>query len=906
VHALLVLSLLWPAAAARAQTADPAAVGRWGPLQTWPASLTHAHLLPTGKVLVFGEFDQGHDAPLLFDPATGALGRAAHADYNVFCAGHSFLPDGRLLVTGGHVHSHVGESEARIYDPWADAWSPVPDMNDRRWYPTNTTLGTGEVLVLSGETTDSGVINELPQVFSAETNGWRDLTTARLKLPYYPRTFLAPNGRVVLTGPAQRTRWLDTAGTGTWLDLGPRLSGGRSYGPAVLLDGKALLVGGGDPPLATTEVLDLTLPSPRWAWGAPMAAARRQHNATLLPDGTVFVNGGSSATGFDEEGGAVLTPEAYDPATDTWARWAPNARYRGYHSASLLLPDGRVLTGGGRHDTTVEVFSPPYLFRGPRPAVTDAPARVHPGGTFHVATPDGADVRKVTLLAPGSVTHAFDQHARLLTLPFTPAAGGGLEVTAPASNDAAPAGPYLLFLVNAQGVPSVGRWVQLASAPPRLRKVVALSDAWRYDDRGVDPGPAWTQLAFDDAGWKSGQGQLGYGEGDEVTRLVASPVQPSYYFRRRFTLAHPVSAAALEALYDDGIAVWVNGVLLFQRETGKGLSHGATASASTDNAFVRAELPLAPANPFRVGENVVAVMVKQVGLTSNDLSFALQLEVAEEREAPPPEEDAVALLSPNGGEMLTAGGTATVRWSTQGAARATVDLAFSADGGVTWEPLATGVPNTGSHAWTVPARPTVHGRVRVSSAQAPAVEDASDADFHVMAAPTRQRLVAYGDTWRFLDTNVAPPATWTSPAFDDGAWRSGPGQLGYGESDQRTTLTRTSPSQPTVYFRRKVRLEGPVHTATLRALYDDGVAVFVNGTPVFSRNVGRGLAHAAYASASADNAEDEAVLHLSPNPFVVGDNVIAVMVKQVGGTSPDLSFDLQLDVETHGGGMPGH
>ncbi len=193
-----------------------------------------------------------------------------------------------------------------------------------------------------------------------------------------------------------------------------------------------------------------------------MNTPRRQHNAVLLPDGTVLVVGGSQGSGFDNDDAPVLQPEVWNPATNRWTRLASQRTYRGYHSTALLLPDGRVLSAGGRHERTAEVFSPPYLFKGARPTISSAPGVVTPGTSFFVGTPDASRVTKVTLIALGSVTHAFDENQRLLTLGFT-RSSTGVTITAPASNALAPPGYYMLFLVNDAGIPSVARMVRIGT-----------------------------------------------------------------------------------------------------------------------------------------------------------------------------------------------------------------------------------------------------------------------------------------------------------------------------------------------------------------------------------------------------------------------------------------------------------
>jgi galactose oxidase len=132
----------------------------------------------------------------------------------------------------------------------------------------------------------------------------------------------------------------------------------------------------------------------------------------------------------------------------------------------LLLPDGRVLLtgsgegGGGFDQKTYEVYSPPYLFKGPRPTITAAPSGVAYGEAFQVQSPEAGSITKVTFIRLGSVTHAFDESQRLLSLSYT-VSGNALTVSAPANGNLAPPGHYLLSLVNGEGVPSVSKIIQI-------------------------------------------------------------------------------------------------------------------------------------------------------------------------------------------------------------------------------------------------------------------------------------------------------------------------------------------------------------------------------------------------------------------------------------------------------------
>jgi galactose oxidase len=439
-----------------ALTAD-AEVGQWSSVFPSPIVQLQLHLLPDGKVLSWGLVGD----PQVWDPATGAF-TAVPSPSLLFCAGHNFLPDGRLLVTGGHLSDDHGLPNTNLFDAATRSWQAAPPMARGRWYPTNTTLPDGEVLTVAGRD-ESGAAVTIPEVWNG--TGWRQLTTASLALEYYPRNFVAPDGRIFYAGEEQPSRWLDVSGTGGWSDGPPRnFSGWRSYGSAVMYEpGKVLYVGGGDPPTNTAEVIDLNAASPAWAFTSPMAYARRHSNATILPTGDVLVTGGTSAPGFNDPAGAVHAAELWNPATGTWTTLASNAVIRMYHSTSLLLPDGRVLhTGSGdgaraADERNYELYSPPYLFRGARPSLTGfTPTVVGYGQTLFLETPDGADIAKVTFIRTGSVTHAFDQATRFVPLAFSQVSGG-VSVSLPASRTTAPPGPYMLFLVNTSGVPSNGR-----------------------------------------------------------------------------------------------------------------------------------------------------------------------------------------------------------------------------------------------------------------------------------------------------------------------------------------------------------------------------------------------------------------------------------------------------------------
>lgn len=462
------------------------AEGHWSEVIRSEVVPIHMHLLPTGQVMYWDrhnhmlEFDGN---PRLWDPSTGTISMAAMTSYDLFCSGHSFLADGRLLVTGGHIEDGVGEDKASIYDPFTDSWTSIPNMNAGRWYPSNVTLSNGDVLVLGGsfQVDPPPELNPLPQIWQISNNSWRDLTSAQISKPpfadYYPFLYMAPNGKVFNAGPQKNTYYLDTSGTGEWTYVDDSSLKYRNYGSSVMYeDGKVLIVGGSEDadegvwtPTASAEVINLNDSTPVWDSSIePLHFARRQHNTTLLPDGKVLVTGGSSMAGFDEASGAVLAAEMWDPATETWTVMAAQTRYRGYHSNALLLPDGRVLVGGGGHPPDIgaeynfEIYSPPYLFKGARPVISNAPELVGYGEEFFIATPDAAAIEDVTLVRLSSVTHSFNQNQRFKRLDFVQTSGG-LTATLPDNPNLLPPGHYMLFILNNEGVPSVAEIIRIDS-----------------------------------------------------------------------------------------------------------------------------------------------------------------------------------------------------------------------------------------------------------------------------------------------------------------------------------------------------------------------------------------------------------------------------------------------------------
>jgi galactose oxidase len=487
--AVVLLVQAIPAIAPSSALAQPAVKGQWSPKFDTRNVMIHASLLPNGKVLFWGRREVGegldphNSTPRIWDPKTGIITETPKPGFNLFCGGHTFLSDGRLFVVGGHLSDSHGAPQAAIYDANVNTWSRIDDTIGGRWYPTAVTLPDGGVLVSFGSDKD-GNLNNTQQVW--KDNHWRTIVDFKVP-PLYPRMHVVPDGRVFMSGPNQLTQFLDTSGGGSWMPLSERVSHVlQDYAPSVLYaDGKTLYIGGGNAPLKDAEILDLSETPPRWKKTDDMHFARRQHNATLLPDGTVLVMGGTQGKGGESGGFNDLTPgqpirsaELWDPKTGHWTLLAKASVDRAYHSTAVLLPDATVLSAGGgeyRPNNAIDrpndpkdshkdaqIFSPPYLFRGSgaRPDISSAPDEVTYGETFKVTTSHPDQIGQVNWLRLSSVTHSFNSNQRINFLKFT-ADASSLSVTAPANAALCPPGHYMLFVLNKDNVPSVAKIIRI-------------------------------------------------------------------------------------------------------------------------------------------------------------------------------------------------------------------------------------------------------------------------------------------------------------------------------------------------------------------------------------------------------------------------------------------------------------
>ena len=479
---------------------DPAVIGRFDPVFDWPVMPIHMALLPDGRVMGFGSTTGGRQGAQLsyavWDPrlGTGAdsmllLPNTTGTD--ILCAGQAMLPStGELLIVGGDltvngVRNHAN-SDVNLFTPSSNLLTrQAVSMSQKRWYATAVTNGIGEQVVLGGmidKYVDTGLATgELvtpaltPEVYRRGI-GWRRIAGAASATAfaaategwYYPRAWLGADGRIFMLSHAGAMYHVTTSGEGRIDTAAAAAPPGESMMPAVMFQPGKILALRND---RRAVVIDIGQPdNPSVSASAEPSWHRRYGNTTLLADGKVWANGGTNL--LNDLAGAAFHSETWDPATETWTLSAVAQVARLYHSASLLLPDGTVLTGGGGAPGPVtnrnaEIYHPPYLFLrdgsgalAPRPTIAAAPTALDWSEAFQVTMDGSAPVSRVALVRAGSVTHSFNNDQRFIEMPFTQD-GTQIRLQAPASRNTAPPGFYLLFVFDGNGVPSVARTIRL-------------------------------------------------------------------------------------------------------------------------------------------------------------------------------------------------------------------------------------------------------------------------------------------------------------------------------------------------------------------------------------------------------------------------------------------------------------
>ena len=468
-------------------TVAPSLGGSWAIVGSSPVLSIHATVLRNGSVLLIegsgfdpNRFAAGTFKTSVWNPATGQFADVpTPADF--FCSGHMALPSGNVLLGGGTAGyplaggPWLGLAVSYVFDPTTNSYQRVGDMADGHWYPTLVKLGDGRPMAFGG-LDGAGNGSLATERYDPATKTWSSLPNRDRYWGLYPNMVLMQDGRLFYSGvstyPNAAAPSIYNWQTNNAATVPGLTNPGRDQGATILLppaqSQKVMVMGGAayasGRAVADTNIIDLSAASPRYTWAPPLPTAKMYVNAVILPDSTVFETGGGQS---NVTSAATNAASVYDPRWNAFSPMNSPTVARLYHSEAFLLPDGRVATLGSNplyegFEMRIEVFSPPYLFKGARPSITGGPTEIKYGGSyaFTTATPSGKPITSMNLIHPASVTHQSDPNQRLVNLPITAIPGAALAAV-PANPNLAPPGWYMAFAVDSAGVPSVARWVHL-------------------------------------------------------------------------------------------------------------------------------------------------------------------------------------------------------------------------------------------------------------------------------------------------------------------------------------------------------------------------------------------------------------------------------------------------------------
>ncbi|KAF1837919.1 arabinogalactan endo-1,4-beta-galactosidase [Decorospora gaudefroyi] len=464
--------------------------GSWEKTVDFPLIPVAVALLANGKLLMWSAYardnfggDRGFTQTGIYDPATGESSqlRVSNTEHDMFCPGISLDFSGRVVVTGGS-----SAAKTSIYDPSSSAWISGKNMRIARGYQSTTTCSDGRIFNIGGSWS-GGRGNKNGEIYDPTTNTWSLIANALVapmltadadgvwRADNHGWLFGWKNQTVFQAGPSIAMNWYDTTGSGSTTSAGNRLDDGHSMnGNAIMYDapaGKILTAGGAadyEDSDARTNAYVITLGTPKTTPTVKriqnMAYARGFAMGVVLPDGTVFVTGGQSHLKPFRDETAALTPELWDPTTETWSQLNPMRIPRTYHSVAVLLPDATVFNGGGglcgpctqyggvpeSNHFDAEIFVPPYLLnsdgtRRTRPVITSLFSSVKLGANLRITT--NTAILSFSLIRFGTATHTVNTDQR--RIPLTPSGSGtSYTVRVPSDPGIALPGYWMLFALD--------------------------------------------------------------------------------------------------------------------------------------------------------------------------------------------------------------------------------------------------------------------------------------------------------------------------------------------------------------------------------------------------------------------------------------------------------------------------
>jgi YVTN family beta-propeller protein len=501
---------------------NPAVNGRWGDVIPWPHIAVSAANLPDGRILSFSGSEREtwpwneRTYSATFDPATGEFEEQFHQGHNMFCADLAMAADGRVFVNGGR--NTISSPWTTIFQYSNNQWTQIENMpTGGRWYPTTLALADGDMFTALGTAS-----NERNPERWDEKTGWQIMTGIDFQAPvldyqsthtewnWWPLLHLAPQGKIFHSGPTPTMGWINTKGSGQYEDTGIRQDAWyHKHGASIMYDeGRILNAGGwqaGRNSGSTRQsfTVDLTGPSPQVAPTSNMNHPRKFHNGVMLPDGQVLIVGGNTSGAKFSDSGRVLPVEFWDPDNGQWSEGAELTIPRNYHSIALLLTDGRVLSAGGGYCAESltcngashldgQIYEPPYLFNpdgsyATRPVIESGPGFVEVGSVFNLTT--DSPVAYFSMVKMSATTHAINTDVRYMRLESLDLGGNTYRITANGNPNVMSAGYWMIFAVDANGVPSESHVVRVTTADVRYENLAfggSVSQSSTASGRGAD------------------------------------------------------------------------------------------------------------------------------------------------------------------------------------------------------------------------------------------------------------------------------------------------------------------------------------------------------------------------------------------------------------------------------------
>lgn len=564
--------------------------GAWGDLLDWPLIGLHAIVTQDGKVLTFGTDSQGMQGGQfiydVYDPVTGThytLQNTTPTD--IFCSAAIIIPGtDQILIGGGDARPlgspNTGVNDVNIFNATTFSLTQYQfgEMNYERWYPTMVSLASGQIVILGG-TDFYGRGVSTPEIFTPG-EGWRTLTGATDTdlgaASYYPRTWVNLDGNVVYFGPGRGNNnqfdvmMLDPSGDGSVTRIGtlPFTIGWDL--PAIMYEPGHVLI------MATNGTLwtmDITGQTPVFSQTTTLSQHRAWADMTVMADGRILINGGTASGNL--EAYADHTAAIWDPATGAITYGADEDQPRLYHSATVLLTDGTLLSLGGGSAGMAEnnyldgqIYSPDYLYDdngalADRPIITSAPDSVRVGQVITISVDNAADITRLTLVKTGAATHSINMEARVIDLDYAIGPNNTLIITLPENPNALVAGNWMLFAWNSDGTPSIA---PIISVEPAVAVFDGIGDL-RADVFSIS-GTTTTldQIAFDATPLHSESvSEISY-------TLGASPFYaggPADHFAVRLAGPFDVARTGSHTFYltsDDGARLYIDGQLVINND----------------------------------------------------------------------------------------------------------------------------------------------------------------------------------------------------------------------------------------------------------------------------------------------------------------------------------------------------